>query len=124
MSMRTCSTARLPWRKNSGLAGGKDMNINFLFRRFAVAVITFTLSIPAFCGDIHDAAEQGDLAKIKQLLSRNAKLISSKDDGGRSPLHLAAGGRHKDVVEFLIANNVDINAKDQNGDTPLHWAAA
>jgi ankyrin repeat protein len=75
-------------------------------------------------GSIHDAAEKGDLQKIKTLLRDNPDLVSSKDVGlGRTPLHWAAIKGHIEVVELLLANGAAVNAKDRHGDTPLHAAA-
>ena len=37
-----------------------------------------------------------------------------------TPLHVAADGGHKDVVELLLANKAEVNAKDNDGVTPLH----
>jgi ankyrin repeat protein len=45
-----------------------------------------------------------------------------KDNKGSTPLHLAAGRGHRDVVELLLANNADVNAKANNGATPLDFA--
>ena len=42
----------------------------------------------------------------------------------RTPLHEAALGGHKEIVELLIANgaNVNVNAKIDAGETPLDYA--
>jgi uncharacterized protein len=91
-------------------------------RLAAGLLITLVLSFPAFCGEIHDAAETGDLAKVKTLLNKLPKLVSSKDSSGYTPLHLAAYHCHKDIIELLLANGADVNVKAKNGDTPLHSA--
>jgi uncharacterized protein len=67
----------------------------------AVLLITLVCSTPAFCGEIHDAAKKGDLAKVKALLKDNPDLIAGKDSAGATPLHWAVYGGHKDVVELL-----------------------
>ena len=74
----------------------------------------------AFGGQIHDAAESGDLEKIKLLLKGNPDLVFSKDTDGRTPLHYAASCTNKEVVELLLADKADVNAKDNDGRTPLH----
>lgn len=78
----------------------------------------------AFCGEIHDAVQIGDQAKVKVLLKANPDLVSSKDDKGWTPLHYAAKSGHKDVAELLLASNADVNAREEGGDTPLHAAAS
>jgi TonB family protein len=111
---------------------GETMNMTtFLSRIFhcripritTVLIIMLALSTPAFCGPIHDAAKEGNLAKVKALLKHNRKMVSSKDNNGSTPLHLAAWNGHKDIVELLLANKADVNAKDTMGFTPLHRAA-
>jgi TonB family protein len=90
-------------------------------------IIMLVWSIPAFCGEIHDAARLGDLAKVKSLLKDNPSLVSSTDnysDYCYTPLHWAANEGHKDVAELLLTNKAEVNAKSCNGYTPLHFAAA
>jgi ankyrin repeat protein len=70
-------------------------------------------------GDIFDAAKRGDSEKGKALLEDKPGLVSSKDNYGMTPLHLAA---NKNVAEALLDNKADVEAKDNHGRTPLHWA--
>ena len=41
---------------------------------------------------------------------------------GETPLHDAAYGGQKEIVELLIAEGADVNAKDRGGETPLDGA--
>ena len=77
----------------------------------------------AFCGEIHDAANSGDLEKLTALLNDNPDLVFSKDNNGQTPLHWAVYRGHKNVVELLLARKAEVNAKNNNGQTPL-WVAA
>lgn len=106
-----------------------------------VALVALALSSPAFCqhasrdlcGEIHDAAKQGDLAKIQTLLKGHPDLVFSKDQLGYTPLYVAARYDRTDVAKLLLANGADVNsrtvAKDNADDdgmddwTPLHEAA-
>jgi ankyrin repeat protein len=88
-----------------------------------VALVALAWSTPAFCGAIHDAAQDGDFGKVTALLKDNPDLVSSKDDYGSTPLHLAAYEGHKDVAELLLAKGAEVNATDIDGSTPLHLAA-
>ena len=87
-----------------------------------VAVVTLAWSGFAVCGEIHEAAKQGDLAQIQALLKGNPDLVFSKDGAGWTPLHCAAYYGHKDVAELLLTYKADVNARDNNGDAPLHLA--
>lgn len=71
---------------------------------------------------VHDAAANGDLAKVQVLVKNNPSLVFNKDNKGETPLHLAAYTGHKDVAEFLLANNAEVNAKDNSGMTPMRLA--
>ena len=73
--------------------------------------------------EIDDAAQNGDMEKVKTLLKDNPDLVSSKDKWGRTPLHWAAFGGHKDVATLLLASKAEVNAKAIAGRTPLHLAA-
>ena len=95
-------------------------------RRAAItlaAMISLAWSSFAFCGEIHDASQTGDLAKVRALLKSNPSLVSSKDENGDTPLHWAACFDHKDVAELLLASGADVNAKDGRGLTPFEGVA-
>ena len=90
----------------------------------AVILVTLAWNGIAFGGEIHDAADKGDLEKVKALLKSNPNLASSIDVGsGKTPLHYAARSGHKEVVELLLANGANVNAEDEYGDTALYCAA-
>lgn len=67
--------------------------------------------------------ETGESAVIEMLASYGAD-ISSRDDQGLTPLHLAIRKGNDDTVEVLINAGAYINAKNMQGDTPLHLAAS
>src|SRR5208337_2012632 len=92
-------------------------------RVILAVLLTLVWSSLAFCGEIHEAAENGDWAKVETLLKDNPALVSSRNNYGTTPLHLAVENGHKDVVELLLAKGADVNAKDKSGVTPLHIAA-
>jgi ankyrin repeat protein len=73
--------------------------------------------------EFYDATKEGDVVKVKALLKVNPGQVASKGGVGQTPLHLAAGAGHKEVVELLLVNKANINAKDIIDATPLHLAA-
>jgi hypothetical protein len=97
-------------------------------RRIGAALLlgaALALSVPGFCGPIHDAARAGDVKKVELLLKTQPNLIASKDEKyGQTPLHVAAFNDRVDVAKLLLADHADVNAKAKNGSTPLHLAAA
>ena len=96
--------------------------ISFL-RCLIVCLISLACCNSAFCDEIHSAARDGDLVKVKMLIQADPKLVSKKDGDGRTPLHWAAAEGHKEVVEFLLENKADVQAKDNDGQTPYQLAA-
>ncbi|WP_374699517.1 ankyrin repeat domain-containing protein [Wolbachia endosymbiont (group A) of Limnophora tigrina] len=70
------------------------------------------------------AAAQGDLDKVTNLIEQGAEVeAKDKDKDNKTPLHLAAEGGYKIVVDFLLSNGANIEAKDnKDGWTPLHYA--
>jgi ankyrin repeat protein/L-ascorbate metabolism protein UlaG (beta-lactamase superfamily) len=73
--------------------------------------------------DIHKAAFQGDLAKVKTFLKKDAKLLDDNGFDSKKPLHWAAHGGHAKVAEFLIARGAVVDSKNVEEETPLHYAA-
>jgi ankyrin repeat protein len=86
-------------------------------RGFSPIALLFLLgvSIPAFCGPIHDAARKGDANKIKALLQADPKLVSDRDKNGDTPLHVACLHGQMAAVQVLIDAGADVNAKNNYG---------
>jgi ankyrin repeat protein len=70
-------------------------------RLAGVTLVALASGSLAFGGDIHEAAQNGDLEKVKALLKDNPALVFSKGDKGVTPLHWAAIKGHKDVAALL-----------------------
>ena len=70
-------------------------------------------------GPLHEAAENGDIAAVKRLIRKGAK-VNDKDKDGETPLYLAASYGNFSIAKLLIAKG----AKEAVYNfTPLHWAA-
>ena len=72
--------------------------------------------------DIHKAAGQGDLDKVKEILEKNPELLDGEDVQGNTPLTLAANSGRKEVVEYLITKGADLNSTNTYKYTPLHYS--
>jgi hypothetical protein len=71
---------------------------------------------------LHEAAAQGDVARVRSLLQQHAALIDGRDADGRTALLLAVLQRHEPVVRELLQQGADPNIGDAAGHTPLSAA--
>jgi ankyrin repeat protein len=79
----------------------------------------------AIGGEIHDAAEKGDLAKVKELLKSDASLLNARLPSNKAtPLIFAITYCKPEVAKYLIEKGADVNARASNGHTALHYASA
>ena len=62
----------------------------------------------------HKIAKDGDLEELK-------KMVNSKDERQKTPLHKAAENGSLEMVKILIEMGADIDAKDEGKATPLHY---
>ena len=74
---------------------------------------------------IHEAAKEGKLNVVKNLLKKNPASLDITNNQGQTPLFLAAREGHLEVVKFFVEEaKADAFIKDkQFGATPLHWSA-
>jgi ankyrin repeat protein len=69
------------------------------------------------------AAQRGDVAKVRQLLASDTALANAKGAHNKTPLHWAAEKNYPELAELLVTAGADINAEVSWGMTPLQWAA-
>ncbi len=73
--------------------------------------------------ELLNAAKNGDIEKVKSLISEGAD-VNVVDKNGDTPLIWAATNGHKETVETLLkVKGIDVNVKGQYGYPPLHSAA-
>jgi len=73
--------------------------------------------------EIHDAAKQGNLEKVRALVDQEPALVAAKDKGGQTPLHWAAFSGNLDLIRYLLDKGAAIDAKNARGLTPLAFTA-
>lgn len=71
---------------------------------------------------LHLAAYLGNVVWAKMLIGKHPRLISRKDNYGRTPLSWAVNRGHRDMVELLLSHGARVNAKDRSKLTALHIA--
>lgn len=68
------------------------------------------------------AADQNDVALVRQLLAKGAD-IEAKGQNGLAALSIAAERGNVAIVKLLLEKGADVNAKDQSDETALITAA-
>ena len=75
--------------------------------------------------EIHKAAYNGDIAKVRELLKRGVNP-DERDSFGGTALQAAMFQKNMEIVKLLLEHGFDVNAiGPQNGYTPFHdavWA--
>lgn len=69
------------------------------------------------------AAQRGDVARVRQLLSADSTLVNARGAHNKTPLHWAAEKNHRELAELLVKAGANIGAEVTWGMTPLQWAA-
>ncbi|HIC42999.1 MAG TPA: ankyrin repeat domain-containing protein, partial [Sulfurimonas sp.] len=59
-----------------------------------------------FANPLHDAAEDGDLKKLKKLISKGEDVNEKNVKYKQTPLHIAAYNEHSSIVKFLLRHGL------------------
>jgi cytochrome c len=89
-------------------------------RWLLVLTVLLGCSTPACAGPLHDAAKDGNLELIEELIAQGAEI--NEGTGFATPLYFAIQQGHSDAAELLIERGADVNAPSIGG-TPLHAAS-
>jgi ankyrin repeat protein len=111
-------TARRNGYTRHGWKVGHHFRAGWLILCLLLALIG---SFPAQGAEIHKAVIKGSLDKVAALLKDHPEQLESKNDLGRTPLHLAVIHNKLEIAELLLANGANVNARDPDQHTPLIW---
>ena len=75
---------------------------------------------------LHFASADGDLEKVKELVSAGFDVNAFDDNLSFTPLHYAVKKGHIEVARFLLSVGANVNAHQEEkiGETPLGTVAA
>jgi len=62
---------------------------------------------------LHAAAARGDAAEIARLAASGAN-VNARENYGRTPLHVATFGRHRDAIDALVKARADTNLLERD----------
>jgi len=79
--------------------------------------------VPKSVVDLIHAVNTGDLTGTRKLLNAHPGLVNIADNNGMTPLSIAAGRGHAEIVKLLLNRKADIRAVNQQKQTALHLAA-
>ena len=84
---------------------------------------TVSSSNPVLNISIHQAALDGQISQLRNLLTTGVD-VNTVDEDGRTPLMYAAFNGHADIISLLIDKGALINASDSEGRTALMMASS
>jgi len=71
---------------------------------------------------LHEAAEENDVALIKQLLAAGININSTEGKDGETPLQRAITKNSIEAARLLVEEGADVNKPRADGETPLQMA--
>lgn len=85
----------------------------------AMASMTAAAQVPPDAAEVaayqglHAAAHRGDVAQIEKIAATKADLYS-RDDNGRTPIHVAIFARQRSAIRALVKAGANINLLDKD----------
>ena len=88
-------------------------------------VCLFCCALPTLGGEIHEAIQADDVARVKQILAADPGAINERDDGRfrELPIHIVAATGNIEITRLLLDAGADIDAGDSDNSTALGVAA-
>ena len=80
-------------------------------------------AVPTSNVSMHEAALNGQLEMVKDLLGKGLN-VNLKDQDGRTPLMYASFNGYVEIIQLLIDNGAQVNVFDSYGRTPLMMASS
>jgi ankyrin repeat protein len=72
--------------------------------------------------DFIDAAATGDYVRLKAMVSKDPKLICTRDECGETALMRVARNGDRSIADFLISKGANVDEKSKAGETALMFA--
>jgi len=91
----------------------------------ALLVSSLVISVPVIAGpgkDLRQAAKEGDIETVRELLDEDVDPDSQGKKGGGTPLIKAVNGGHIEIVQLLLFSGADPKLENYQGQSPLDKA--
>jgi ankyrin repeat protein len=98
----------------------KSLSIGLLAMALIATALAAAAQVPPSQSEIaaydglHAAANRGDVAEIERLAKQSRELLESRDQRGRTPLHVATFARQRDAIKALIKMGANHGAFEQD----------
>ncbi|MCP4570842.1 MAG: hypothetical protein GY838_00675 [bacterium] len=88
----------------------------------AAALILVLTAGASQAGELHDAVQAGDAARVRELLASGADPGEAEPQAGFTPLHLCVYLGQLDLAPLLVEAGADLDARNPMGLSPLDLA--
>ncbi|EXJ74159.1 uncharacterized protein A1O5_02453 [Cladophialophora psammophila CBS 110553] len=82
------------------------------------------ITSPSSANQLTTAIEKGDLPAVRAHLDQDPDSLTSLDEDGQLPLHVALQENQKHIVEFLLSRGASVEEAGYHGWHALHIAAS
>lgn len=100
---------------------GDIMRISFMQKIFVLLLGFTTLLLADINTQLLQAAKQGNMKKVKELISKGAN-VNYKNSSGDSPISNAAFYGHIKIVKYLMSKGGVVYDESHSHKVPPNWA--